>query len=1099
MNKLLLIIILLCGISIVSAQSLGQVEMRETTLDLPTYVLRAPEKAPSFSRNFAFQRAKRGVYPYAMNDNITDQKETKTYKALYLENEYLEVCVLPEIGGRLFYALDKTNGYDIFYHQHVIKPSNVGMLGAWISGGVEFNVFHHHRATSHIPVDYKLVTNDDGSKTIWIGEREPRHRMAWAIGLTLHPGKSYIEVTGRLINCTENTNTVLYWSNVSTSVNKDYQVIFPQNTDFGVYHAKNSFCHWPVTHEVFDGHTHYKDGIDASWWKNHPDPVSIFAFDLKDNFIAGYDHGKHAGTMLVGDYNVIKGGKLWQWGPGKYGAMWDTKVLTDSDGPYCELMVSAYSDNQPDYSWLLPYETKSFKKYWYGIRELSGVKAGNERAAINMDLRENKLFLAANSTERMNMVKVTVTLDGKPFYEKQIDLAPDTPFTVNIAALDVKAESLRMSLIEADGREIVSYQPMVHDLNKPLPEIVKPPMQPSEIENIEELYLVGLRNKQFHHAFINYMDYFDEVLRRDSSDTRANTQEGIYYRERGDYDRAAAYLRTAIRRQTKGYTRPADCEAMYNLGLVLKVRGDYSAAIDTLSRASWNYAYACAANYQLAQISAIKKEYTKALEQIATAIAYNGANIEAKNLKTTILRKTDCSGEAAIVADEVLAVDPINPYATYEAVKGGAVSQSEFEKLMRDQPESYLELAVSYLNNGFPTEAEAILSYIDAKASYPTAKFYLGYLADQRGDKTVAQSCFQEAVTMSIDYCFPFRLETIKVYEKALEYMPENAVICYYLGNLYFDKQPDKAMNWWQRSVAADPKFAMAYRNLGWGCKFHLKDWEKAIVNYEKAISLDSSQAIFFDELDEVYEAAGTDVRKRCDMLHKHHDVVCKRYAPLVREIRMLTATGDYATAIKHLTTYFFSRQEGVNDLHDIHVDACLLAGQHKLSENKLQEAYEYFQLANEYPENQWVNREEYYARNAQIWYLTAQALDALNKKSEARKLYRQAALLDTKLSDYGYYKVLAMQKTGMKADAETICRRMIEAGKVKVTDRVDNFFVSFGPGRTEAEVNTEAYYSQGLGYLGLGNRDEARRCFEKAVEIKPDNLWAGVMLKDLK
>lgn len=213
MNKKRIATICLAALStiMVSAKN-GPVKMWEGTIDLPTYRVDAPERAPLFERDFAYQRAKRGVYPYAMNDNPTNVKVDSTHKALYLENDYIKLCVLPDIGGRLLYATDKTNGYEIFYRQHVIKPANVGMLGAWISGGVEWNVFHHHRATSQYPIDYKLVDNGDGSKTIWVGEVENRHRMSWAIGLTLHPDKSYIEVTGRFFNNAQDRNSMLHWN-----------------------------------------------------------------------------------------------------------------------------------------------------------------------------------------------------------------------------------------------------------------------------------------------------------------------------------------------------------------------------------------------------------------------------------------------------------------------------------------------------------------------------------------------------------------------------------------------------------------------------------------------------------------------------------------------------------------------------------------------------------------------------------------------------------------------------------------------------------------------------------------------------------------------
>ncbi len=1092
------------------------VTIREGTLNLPTYALGIPEKAPSFMRHFAYQRAKRSIYPYPMCDRITNDRNIQEHKALFLENEYVELCVLPDIGGRLFYAVDKTNGYDIFYHQHVIKPSNVGMLGAWISGGVEFNVFHHHRASSHLPVNYRLISNADGSKTIWIGETEPRHRMAWSIGLTLYPDKSYIEVSGRLINCTQNKNSFLYWSNVSTGVNENYQIIFPESTDFGVYHAKNSFCHWPVTREVFDGKSHYKDGVDASWWKNHPDPVSIFAYDLQDDFIAGYDHGRHAGTMLVGNHNIVKGGKLWEWGPGAYGSMWDTKVLTDNDGPYVELMVSAYSDNQPDYSWMNPYEMKTFTKYWYGIRETGGAKAANERAVLNMEFcSPNKIFVAANATERIEGAKLALCDDsGQKLFAKEIPLlSPETPFRMeaNLLSQIDNSSSVVLVLSDVAGHEILSYRPQKREQNKPLPETVKPPRKPEEIQNIEELYLTGLRNVQFHNAFVNANEYFEEALRRDPYDTRSNIQLGIYYRERGEWDKAAMYLRRAIHRLTRDYTRPRDCEALYHLGLTLKEQGETEAAIDTLYRAAWDYNFMSPAYFQLAQISVAQNRPLQALTQLEQALSVNVRNLPAWNLRTSILRRIGDTKGALSAACHVLRTDPLNTYASYELLKINERSgekntdslSGSFAKLLRNCPESYLELAVAYLNNGMPDEAETLLCRAERSgqnelSSYPTILYYLGYLHDLRGDYSGAATCFSRAASRPTDYCFPFRLETVKVYLKALEYMPDNANTCYYLGNLLFDKQPDHAMEWWHKAIETDPKFAMAYRNLGWGYRFHVGDTLRAMTAYEKAISLDSTQAIFFTELDEVYESANADISRRLSLLTRHHGTVKQRYDSYVREIRMLILSGEYDKAINYLTSDFFSRQEGVNDLHDIYVDACLLAGMEQMQEGSMAVACEYFAMADQYPENQCISREENYPRNSQIYYMTSQALRRIGRNREADKYLRMAADNDTENGVFTYYKALAMKELGRQIDITPWLDTLIEQGTGEITDYVENFFVSFGPGRTVDEVNADAYFKIGIGYLGKGDTSHARENFMKALMAKKDHLWANTLLKSL-
>ena len=292
--------------------------------------------------------------------------------------------MLPELGGRLFSATDKTNNYEFFYRQHVIKPALIGMLGAWISGGVEWCALHHHRNTTFMPVDYTLAENPDGSKTIWVGETERRHRMKWLIGLTLCPGRSYVEATVKFFNRTPQSHSILYWANVAVHVNDSYQVIFPPSVQMATYHSKIDFTHWPVSQGSYRGHDY--TGVDISWWKNSPPSNSFFAWDLRERLHGRVRPRRQAGVVHVADHHVVCGAKLWEWGTSASGRMWD-KILTDEDGPYAELMVGAFSDNQPDYSWIKPYEVKSFHQYWYPVRGIGGFKNANLHAAVNLELR----------------------------------------------------------------------------------------------------------------------------------------------------------------------------------------------------------------------------------------------------------------------------------------------------------------------------------------------------------------------------------------------------------------------------------------------------------------------------------------------------------------------------------------------------------------------------------------------------------------------------------------------------------------------------------------------------------------------------------------
>lgn len=1090
----------------------GPVKAWEGTIDLPTYRVAAPEKAPLFARDFAYQRAKRWVYPYAMNDNPTRVKVDSTHRALYLENDYVKVCVLPDIGGRLFYATDKTNGYEIFYRQSVIKPANVGMLGAWISGGVEWNVFHHHRATSQYPIDYKIVDNGDGSKTIWVGEVENRHRMSWAIGMTLFPDKSYIKVTGRFFNASQDRNSMLHWNNVATHANENYQIIFPECTRFGMFHHKLSHIHWPVANEPYKGNPDFI-GVDVSYWKNLPSLTgdSVFIQDLQDDFVGGYDYGKNAGTMLAGNHNINKGGKFWTWGHKAYGHAWDCETLTDSDGAYVELMTSAYSDNQPDYCWINPHETKEFTAYWYGIRDLQHVNRGNEKATINMDIdKSGAIHVAANTTCIRKGARIVVTKGDKVLYTKTALIAPDKPFADDFTASaeDVaEPTEVLMTLYSAEGEKLIDYHPYKHDINSPLPEDLKPVNpDPKSIESTEECYYVGMRNLQFHQAHVDPNDYFLEVLRRDPGDVRSNTQLGIHYRKNGDYETAKKYLRTALARQTANYTRVNDGEAMYNLGLILKEEGKWKDAIDTLYRAAWDYEYASAAYFQLAQISSITGNTVQALQESEMAVNYNGMNIDAKNLRTTLLRKAGKKAQAIALAKDVCTFDPLNYYATRELMELGALSKAEFAKLLRGVPESYIELALYYFNNGFNEEGTAILKESEKIKPYPTVEYYLGYLADAKGCKDCAKKWFEKAESSSIDYVYPFRLETVRPLKKALEYMPQSANTWYYLGNLWFQKRPELARECWEKAVEAQPDFAMALRNLGWYWKYkdeyHTKDagdYAKAVDYYLKAIAADPSQTIFLTECDEIYEMTNAPLKSRYDLFAGKKAIYESRYDSEVRALRQMILAGEYEPVYESLCTREYSRREHIDDLHDTYVDVCQLLGLKAWNEGDNQKALEYMLASNEYPKNQGYAHLEYSARDAQVYYYIGLAYEKLGETDLAREWFVKASEVEVKDKDvkYLYEKGLSLCKLGHKAEARALYKHIVKVGKSQYTDYFNTFFESFDRGPFERDINSEAYYTQAIGYKALGRNFKARRMFKKALAERNDHVWANWYLEN--
>jgi tetratricopeptide (TPR) repeat protein len=1096
LNRFLFIALLLMA----GAHLTGQVKIWEEMISLPTYEPKPPDKNPMFYVPDAYQGAKRVLYPYPLMDNLSSESKEKEHKAIYLENEYIKLCLLPDIGGRLFYAIDKTNDYDIFYRQHVIKPANIGMLGAWISGGIEWCVFHHHRASTYLPVDYRLMENEDGSKTIWFGEIEPRHRMKWSIGLTLHPGRSYIETDVRMYNRTEHTHSILYWANVATHVNDDYQVFFPPSVTQGVYHAKNSFIHWPVSDEVYNGKD-YTGQVDVNWWKNHPEPISIFAYDLKEDFMGGYDHSKNAGTVHVGNHHIVKGAKLWEWGPGEYGHMWDCEILTDEDGPYAEIMVGGFSDNQPDYSWIKPGEVKSLKQYWYPAREIGGFKNANLDAVVNLEFQgENQVKIGLNTTRQHNYATVVLLKEETKLFEEQISIGPENPFVREIEiGQNSTITDLKVVLLDQKNNELISYQETERTYDPSLPETVKPPEKPEEIEQIEELVLTGQRIMQFHNPGLDPADYFNEAVHRDPLHSLANMHLGNLAAKAGKYEEAATRYRNSIQRITRDYTRPRDCEALYRLGVVLKKQKKYAAAVDTLYRASWDQAYFAASHFELAGISVSQGKYAEALDHLNQTLLLNALNPEAHGMKSAVLRHLGDRISATVESRRAWEIDPLDHMAAYELMLLDDIFPAAFTELLNDNKENYLELTTEYLNSGFFEEALGVLEFAltsenSSLHSYPLLHYYYAYLNEILGEKAIADTFYESAASLSTDYVFPFRFETLEILDAAIRHNPDDAKAWYYKGNILYDHQPEGAVKCWKRSISLDQSLSIAQRNLGWAHYRHAGEIGEAIDYYEKAISNNPLEARYYYELDLLYEKNNVDLVKRYQMLTENHETVIYRDDAYVREIEVLLLNKQYDKAIEHLSSHTFQRQEGVVNLHELFVDAHILKGRELLTDGLYDQALEQFLLADTYPENHMIGRISTYSKEAQVYYFTGMAYRGLKKNSYATKFFTKAVQVPVGDSEYLYYQSLSYGELDDENAANTAKNKLLKVGQEALNNASESdFFAKFGEGMSVKERKAEATFKLALGYKAAGQTDQASKALEQALALKNSILWANV------
>jgi tetratricopeptide (TPR) repeat protein len=1118
----------------------------EEDLTLPTYLVDAEGKNPRFYFGRAYQGAQGRVYPYRMQERLTEERVNKTYRAVVLENEYIRTSILPEIGGRISTALDKTNGYDFIYRQTVVKPALIGMLGAWISGGIEWNVFHHHRASSFSPIDHARQENPDGSVTAWIGEIEIRHRMKWRIGITLFPGKSYIEAKLIPYNRSPLLHSMLYFANAGVHANDDYQVVFPPSTEWVTQHAKSEYAAWPIAHESYNhvdftaqGREFGTDGVDISWWKNNIQWISFFAYNYEDDWVAGYDHRRKTGTLVLGNHHVAPGKKFWTWGSGDHGQVWD-KLLTDSDGPELELMAGGYSDNEPDYSWLQPHRTKEVSHYFYPLREIGSLKNANLEGAVGLEVTGgNVARIAFNTTSRRDGARVVVKAGERIFLEERIDISPSKPYSKAVALLPGTREAdLLVSLSSSDGKELIAYRARktspgafpgreyegdaAAGRKSPMPEPVRPPAPPKDIQSIEMLYLAGMRLEQFYNPAINPMIFYEEALRRDPDDLRVNTAVGILMLRKGMFEEAEKHLRRAVKRATWNYTHPRDTEPLYYHGLALRHLGRTKEAFDMLYEATWDDAFSSPGYYQLAEIAAQSGRHAEALQHLDRSLSTNASDLKALNLKAALLRRSGSAEESLKLASQTASGDLLDFWSRNEVYLAQLATNrtdqagetlASLRKLMREEANSYLELAVDYGNFGAWDEALGVLDRLirsenKRASSYPLLYYYAAYASQKKGAAADADRHFKLAAEMPPDDCFPFQLEMIDVLRAAMQHNPGDAMAPLYLGNLLFDLQPEAAIREWEKASALGSKVATVYRNLGVGYEQTRRDRNKAIEYYEKAVDLDPTDTRVIHELDSAYRNAQVPVERRLGMLRKHHETLASDVytMPLASEIELLTLTGEYEKALSMMRSHRFRIWEGGEGLHTTFVNANVLRGLELMTAREPARARAFFEAAAEFPLS--LEAKKYYAsgRSCEVFYQQGVFYEAAGETAKARQAFAKAVAERQYYHSYGaphYYRGQALKRLGRSGEAKPLFEAVIERGLRELAEIESStgisFFAKFGDLTTDEIRKSNAHHLVGLGYLGLEDKARAKAELKQAADLDIYNLWAKVMLSQLE
>ncbi|HEX7654847.1 MAG TPA: DUF5107 domain-containing protein [Verrucomicrobiae bacterium] len=1126
---------------------IATVHVTRTELTLPTYLPMAPDRNPMFLEKRVYQGSSGRVYPLPFTDRIAEKPVDRAWQAVWIENEYLRVLVLPELGGRIHAIQDKTNGYDLVYRQDVIKPALVGLAGPWLSGGIEFNWPQHHRPATFLPTDIEVETGADGSVTVWCSDHDPLTRMKGMHGVCLHPGRAYVELKARAYNRTPWVQTFLWWANVATRVHQAYQSFFPPDVYYVADHARRSMSEYPLAQGHYYGVNYGERGQqgipaaelpaqylpphaggqapvnyapnDLSFYANIPTPCSYMCMGSREDFFGGYDHAAQAGIVHVANHHISPGKKQWTWGNHEFGYAWD-RNLTDPDAqgecaPYIEIMAGVYTDNQPDFAFLQPGETKSWSQYWYPIQKIGPARHANLEAALNLSVQGKNIHWGIAVTQPLAGAEIRLTAKtktkrpGKELLRQRADLQPGQP------QMDTLPLPARLSLTDlcltvqtADGREVIRYEPTAPKAET-VPPAATEPAAPAGIASNDELYLTGLHLEQYRHATRCPSLYWQEAIRRDPQDSRCRLALGRWHLQRGEWSVAEAHFRMAIARQTRRNANPYDGEALYYLGLCLQYQDRLNEAYDAFYKACWNQAWMSAGYHALAELDCGRQQWATALEHLDRSLRYDTENLRVRCLRAMVLTRLDRATEAAAQIAANRQLDPLDWWTRRLAG----------ESLPCDL-QVHLDLAHDLARAGFLDEAIQLLR--SAKASVrtlpdqswgaqPLVLYTLAWLLEKSGDQVAARQAYAAAAAADPTYCFPARLEEILVLTAAIRRQPRDARAHYYLGNLLYDRRRHaEALQHWEHSARYDKTFATVWRNLGIGYLNIQNRPAAARAAYEKALRLAPADARLVFERDQLWKRLGESPARRLRELTRRLDQVRERDDLSVELAALYNQTGRHAEALALVSHRNFQPWEGgeggpLGQWMRSH----LALGRQALATGNHTLATEHFTAALQAPRNLG-EAKHLLANQSDIHYWLGCALAAAGDVASARRHWLSAAQFKgdfqemsvRTFSEMTYYSALSWQKLGQGGKAKKLLQALADYSRQlqRTEARIDYFATSlptmllFNDDLTQRQQTT-GLFLQAQAQLGLGRRQAGQQTLRSVLRLDPNHPLASDLL----
>jgi tetratricopeptide (TPR) repeat protein len=955
-----------------AAMASAEVKAHDGTIEIPTYPWWPAGRHPYFRGTDG-----RNIYPYPMFDNLKRVKEPHTWRTVVLENEYLRVTFLPDLGGKIYDVLDKSTGKSMFYVNRVIKPGLIGQCGAWTSGGVEWNTGptgHTVGAVQPMSVEI-LPPATDGSRSVAVGEVERIYRTHWTVVVTLRPGRAFLEEHVRIYNATETVRPYYFWNCTAMPNTPGFRFIYPMT--LGTDHSGKVFFRWPIS-----------EGKDLSLGRSYQDASSIFAYECDQDFFGAYDEDANRGVVAYANHHQLVGKKAWTWGQGSYGQMYE-RDLTDNDGPYNEVQTGPLP-TQAEVGRLDPLEAVEWNEWWYPVHGIAGFSFANREVAVNADPEARGLRLRLIGTGTWDAVEVRLWRGTNVVARGRTKISPRQPAELKLAY---------PGAIEPVEVELVSGKSVLARFRVPLDLPVRTPPSPQQRgETPSELAQAGWQDYLFA-RFPEAESRFNQALAKDSNAVPAWTGLAYY-----NLDRGPAWVPADS--QAALTVDPENGLAWYALAVGQLRLNNPALALEPAWKACLDPATAIPARALVGKILLQRGDWDGAVRALSAPGPWRCDSVCRNRLGFALWRQGD-KAAAIREAHQNLAADPLDAFARSLLWLADAGDQSlSLGHLIRHQAQATLELAADYASLGQLEIASRVFEdfyfkSLPEKEWEPIPCYWAAWLSERLQKQRAAADYRRAARAHSSDGVFPHRIETIPILRWALAVDSQDGKAALYLGHLLFSLgRYAEGRTEWQRAADLGESTAIAYRALGMACRQLDNDLNGAAKFLERANQADTQDSIVAADLARVRLALADQEKPKdkvreliagaCEVLTAALAAGRERSDFVVLLARAQNRLGEFAETARLLDSVRIRVWEGSREAHDLFEQAHVGLGRAALAAGRNADALAEFNRALEYPENLATGKLEG-AREAPIHYLRGQALAALGQKAAAIEAWKKA------------------------------------------------------------------------------------------------------------